>query len=361
VDGASGEKDDVRTMEALAIGSRLGPYQIEAEIGRGGMGVVYRAVDPVIGKAVAIKVLRPELAGNAESLQRFLSEARAVNAIAHRNIVDVYRFGQLPDGRPYLVMELLRGTSLLQLIIERGSVPAAEACAILEEILAGLGAAHAAGVVHRDLKPSNVYVSQEAGGVRHVKLLDFGIAKQAVAPGVAAPQTRGSRIVGTPGYIAPEQARGEPVLPQTDLYAAGVIAFEMLTGERPFHAESDLDVVIMHVEMPAPAPSSRVGGLDPALDALVLELLAKDPRRRPVSADNAREALVRIRRKLEGRAPPSTSVIRETEIVDRSEAPTVRASAIQVQDTPLEAMPRRWLWAALVLLAASLIALWRFS
>ncbi|SEU38899.1 serine/threonine-protein kinase [Stigmatella erecta] len=285
------------TRDAL-IGMKLGEYELRQRIGVGGMGFVYDGIQPLIGKRVAVKVLRPELAQAPEQVARLLAEARAVNAIRHRGIIDIFGFGQVPDGRQYIVMEFLDGQPLDAHLAEKGRLAPTEALSILDEVLAALGAAHGAGVVHRDLKPSNIFLVREPGNSRYVKLLDFGLAKQGQGPTARTAQTRTDMVVGTPEYMAPEQARGQAVGPMTDLYAMGVVTFEMVTGRLPFTGSSPVDLLMKHVDARPPRPSEFVPELPPALDAFILQMLTKDPEARPGSADALRQQLHRLRRTL---------------------------------------------------------------
>ena len=285
--------DDFSPQDAL-IGLKLGEYELRQRIGVGGMGLVYDGIQPLIGKRVAVKVLRPELAAAEEQVARLLAEARAVNAIRHRGIVDIFGFGQVPDGRQYIIMEYLEGVALDAHLADKGRLPVPEVLDILDEVLSALGAAHGAGVVHRDLKPSNIFLVQQPDGSRYVKLLDFGLAKVGLPAGRTA-QTRTDMVVGTPEYMAPEQARGQPVGPMTDLYALGVVAFEMVTGRLPFTGTSPVDLLMKHVDARPPRPSEFVPELSPALDAFVLQMLTKDPEARPGSAESLRRQLQRLR------------------------------------------------------------------
>ncbi|WP_240359757.1 serine/threonine-protein kinase [Pyxidicoccus trucidator] len=278
-------------MDSL-LSAQVGEFVVQERIGSGGMGVVYRAVHPLIGKQVAIKVLRAELVSQ-QQVERLLIEGRAVNAIHHPGIIDIFGFGSLSDGRPYIIMELLRGHSLSALIRQHGRLDVTTTVRILDEMLAALGAAHRAGVVHRDLKPGNVFMAERADGTHSVKLVDFGIAK--LVQSQEGPTTLEGTILGTPEFMAPEQIRGAPSSPAADLYAVGVIAFQMLTGERPFKGEP-FQVLFAHVEQTPPAPSSRSADIPPELDTLVLHLLAKDPALRPPSAEAVRQALQRVPR-----------------------------------------------------------------
>jgi serine/threonine-protein kinase len=271
------------------LGTHVSEYVLQERIGAGGMGIVYRAVQPLIGKQVAIKILKADIAVAQELVQRLLVEARVVNAIQHRGVIDIFGFGQLPDGRPYVVMELLQGVSLSALIRRRRRLPADEAVAILDEMLAALAAAHRGGVIHRDLKPGNVFLVNDSEGMRSVKLLDFGIAKVAeFRP--SRPLTLEGYILGTPEYMAPEQVRGEKVGPASDLYAVGVIAFQMLSGRVPFTGDQR-SVLMAQVENEPPALSSLVPEVPKALENIVMRLLAKAASNRYASAETVRKEL----------------------------------------------------------------------
>ncbi|WP_233583611.1 serine/threonine-protein kinase, partial [Corallococcus sp. CA053C] len=269
---------------------QLGDFVIEERIGSGGMGVVYRAVHPLIGKQAAIKVLRAELV-SPQLYERLLVEARAVNAIRHPGIIDIFGFGTLPDGRPYVIMELLHGRPLSDFVHAQTRLDVPTTLWVLDHMLAALGAAHRAGVVHRDLKPANVFLVELPGAVTTLKLVDFGIAK--LLESRDSPTTVDGTILGTPEFMAPEQIRGGTVGPATDLYAVGIMTFQMLTGVRPFQGEP-MQVLFAHIEQPPPLPSSRAEGIPPELDTLVLQLLAKDPALRPASAEAVRQQLQRI-------------------------------------------------------------------
>ena len=241
-------------MLRLQSGSAVGRYRIDALIGAGGMGQVYRARDPSIERDVAIKVLPADYAADAERLRRFEQEAHASGALNHPNVLTLYDVGTA-DGRPYLVMELLDGETLRD-CVGRGAMPAARACEIAAAIARGLAAAHARGIVHRDLKPENVMVTRDG----RVKILDFGIAKLRVRDPnldqrtVTTPQrTAADTMLGTAGYMAPEQIRGEPTDERADLFALGAMLFELLTGRRAFDRESRVETLnaILHDDVPA--------------------------------------------------------------------------------------------------------------
>ncbi|NNC16354.1 serine/threonine protein kinase, partial [Corallococcus exiguus] len=253
--------------------SQIGDFTVEERIGSGGMGVVYRATHSLIGKQAAIKVLRAELV-SPRLHERLLVEARAVNAIRHPGIIDIFGFGKLPDGRPYIVMELLEGRPLSELLSDQQRLDVPTVLWMLDQILSPLGAAHRAGVVHRDLKPANVFMVEPPNAAPMLKLVDFGIAK--LLENKESPTSIDGSVLGTPEFMVPEQIRGGTVGPATDLYALGVMAFQMLTGVRPFQGDP-VQVLFAHVEQTPPLPSSRAEGIPPELDTLVLQLLAKDP------------------------------------------------------------------------------------
>jgi hypothetical protein len=259
----------------LAPGDRAGEYLILGTLAIGGCGTVYRAEHRVLERKAAVKVLHSALASSPEMVERFVREARVVNRIRHPNIVDIYEFGELKDRRPYFVMELLEGQSLAALIDQRGRLTPGKALSYLEPICDALAAAHAAGVVHRDLKGSNVAVVRD-GDKPEVKLLDFGIAKLVRAgPGERGITAVGQRL-GTPYAMAPEQVRGTAIDARVDIYALGVLLFQLLTGRYPFVSADSLEIERLHVEAPPPRPSS-FAPVPPAVDAVVLRCLEKDP------------------------------------------------------------------------------------
>src|SRR5712664_3508426 len=265
---ATGEEIDLDGE--LAPGDRAGEYLILGTIASGGCGTVYTAEHRVLGRKAAVKVLHSQLATSPEMVERFVREARVVNRIRHPNIVDIYEFGELGDKRPYFVMELLEGTSLASIVERRGRLTPAQALGYLEPVCEALRAAHAAGVVHRDLKASNV-----AG----VKLLDFGIAKLVrTAPGERGLTAVGQRI-GTPYAMAPEQIRGGAIDTRVDIYALGVLLYELLTGRYPFISGDPVEMERLHVEAPPPRPSA-MAPVSPEIDSIVLRCMEKDAARR---------------------------------------------------------------------------------
>jgi serine/threonine-protein kinase len=262
-------------------------YRIDAKVARGGMGTVYRAFDEVLGRVVAVKELAGELAEDPEFLERFRREARNAAALLHPNIAGVFDYGQ-DEGRWFIVMEYVDGEDLASRLDREVRLPWTEVFAIGEQVAAALAHAHVRGVVHRDIKPGNIVLTRD--GV--AKVTDFGIALAAQA---TTNLTQTGSVVGTPNYLAPEQARGERVGPGADLYSLGVVLFEALTGTRPFTGESPLALAMAHVTAPVPDPRSRGVVMPEPVAATVVRALAKQPGGRFASAEAMREALAACR------------------------------------------------------------------
>ena len=280
------ETDDADEPAApeLAAGTDVGGYLIDKKIGQGGMGEVYGAHHPRIGKRVAIKVLAPQYSNNANAVSRFEQEARLVNEVRHPNIVDVFQFGELPDKRNYFVMEWLEGESLTDLI-ERAPLSSKDTIEILDAVCDALEAAHEHNVVHRDLKSDNVFLVTKRGK-RTVKLLDFGLAKLAGKNDLSSiSRTRSGVLVGTPAYMAPEQARGKSVDARTDIYALGVLAYKCLTGTLPFKSDNAMDLIVQHLNAPRPSPAKLAPKTPPELARLVVRMMSKNPDERPTLAE----------------------------------------------------------------------------
>jgi len=264
----------------LPAGTSVGEYTIVGRLADGGMGTIYAARHPVIGKKAAIKVISSELCTDPAAVERFVQEARAVNQIGHPNIVDVFAFGTLPDGRSYFVMELLQGESLAARL-RRGRIPVGDAMEIIEQLCRGLRAAHTKGIIHRDLKPDNVFLVAVPGDRPLVKLLDFGIAKLRDADEGQILSTHAGTLMGTPIYMSPEQARGRHVDDRTDIYALGVMAYEMILTLPPFLSDNPMDVIAMHLNQEPPPPRSLWTEIPEPLAQLLLRMLDKDPDARP--------------------------------------------------------------------------------
>ncbi|MFZ5895750.1 MAG: protein kinase domain-containing protein [Myxococcota bacterium] len=278
-----------RPIAPKLVGRRVGNYVLDRALARGGMGSVFVAKHPQLGREVAVKFLSQELTSYPDLAQRFLSEARIAARLNHPNIVDILDFGDL-EGRCYYVMELLRGHDLGERMKERHRFTPHEVLEYVRQICSALDAAHGAGVVHRDLKPANVFVLE--GEPLRIKLVDFGVAKVLSTSGI---KTRHGQVLGTPSHMAPEQALGDSpqVTAQSDIYSLGVIAYEMLSGTPVFHHESDVMLMVMHVRDPVRPLRELVPDLPPAVAQVIESCLAKDPKARPSSARVLAEELAR--------------------------------------------------------------------
>jgi len=274
-----------------------GRYRLESRLGEGGMGVVYRARHVLIDRVVALKLIRPDLRGETHLRAWMLREARAANRVDHAHIIDIHDIGETEEGELYLVMEYLVGTALSS-ELARGPMALSRGVDVLEQMCAALGRAHDLGVVHRDLKSDNILLSTKGGRKDFVKILDFGLAHLAMDPRLAP---KGA-VFGTPEYMAPEQARGEEAGPQSDLYALGVLFFEMLTGQLPFRSNDRETLLEMQRSAPPPRPRSIKADVLPAAEGIVLKLLEKDRRRRFQDAHHLHEELKALQRSL-----PSTA------------------------------------------------------
>lgn len=322
----------------LAFGTRLGPYEIQSPLGAGGMGEVYRARDTRLGRDVAVKVLTESFARDPERLRRFEQEARSVAALNHPNILALYDIGS-QDGRPYLVSELLEGQSLRQ-VLESGALPARKAVDYAVQVASGLAAAHEKGIVHRDLKPENIFITREG----RAKILDFGLAKltKPTASGTTSPDgltitsspTQAGVVMGTAGYMSPEQVRAEMIDHQTDIFSFGAVLYEMISGQRAFHRDTAAETMtaILKEELPEWATDSKI--VSPALERIVRRCLEKKPEQRFQSARDLAFALGAL-------------------------SGTAASAAVRTASAPRRAS--RWVWAyvaaSLLLVAGALLGM----
>ncbi|MCX5743526.1 MAG: serine/threonine-protein kinase [Proteobacteria bacterium] len=307
---ATGPVSPVRSR-LTDVGCKAGPWIIESELGRGGMGTVYAVTHDTIGKKAALKVLHAELMSERNTA-RILLEARIVNRVSHPGIVDIFETGTLADGRAYLVMERLDGLSL-SAYARAGKLLPTTVIDILLQICDALAAAHAAGIVHRDLKPDNVFL-QNLPATPTVKLLDWGIAK--VTTDIR--HTLEGTLVGTPHYLSPEQARGGTITAQSDIYSLGIMAYELFLERLPFDADNAPEVLVMHLRETPPLPSLGWPDVPAELEALLLAMLAKAPEQRPTLAKVVR-TLTAVRAELDRRVRVSSLI--------RTHAPTAQPYA----------------------------------
>lgn len=273
-------RDPLKPRE-LRIGDVIGDYRIEEQIGQGGMATVYRCVNPFSGKQVAVKILHPKLPSESAAAERFIQEARAINQIGHRNIVDILQFDKLPDGRHYLVMELFRGVTLQKYLTEHPVLVPSKVTAIIKSVASALESAHGKGYIHRDLKPENIILERPDSDVHMlVKLLDFGAAKYLNQEGDEeenALQTKTGIILGTPDYMSPEQCNGDGLDYRTDIYSLGMVAYQCLTGHLPFTGDNFFEVMSKRMLQDPPLPSELAPHVDPAFNAPLMKALSRNP------------------------------------------------------------------------------------
>ncbi|HZC18070.1 MAG TPA: protein kinase, partial [Rubrobacteraceae bacterium] len=285
-------------------------YTLVEPLGDGGMARVYLAHDEVLDRDVALKVLREQYADDEEFVERFRREARSAAGLSHPNIVSVYDQGRSEDGAYYMAMEYVPRGTLKDRIGREGALAPEVAAGVALQIADALSAAHEKGVIHRDIKPQNVLVT----GAGDVKVADFGIARAASSTATAT-----GIVLGTAGYMSPEQAKGEPVGPQSDLYSLGVVLYEMLTGNLPYEADSAIAQAVKHISEPPPSPREANPEVSEALDALTTKLLAKNP---------------------EDRYPSASALANDLERA-RSGLPLARSEKTGVMTAPLSSSPER--------------------
>jgi eukaryotic-like serine/threonine-protein kinase len=274
-----------QTLSGIAPGSLLGErFQILSVLGAGGMGVVYKARDRELDEIVALKMMKREVTADPGLLERLKSELKLARKITHPNVLRTFDFGDV-NGMPYISMEYVRGVTLRYLLDREGRLPFSAALRVAKQLAAGLAAAHAQNVIHRDIKPENLIIDHAGNG----KLMDFGIARpvQRMTPG----QTQAGWIVGTPQYLAPEQLEGKEADTRADIYACGVVLFEMFTGKLPFEGDNPVQIILKHLNEAPPKPSTLWPDIGKDLEALILRCLEKDRERRPKSAQELLVAL----------------------------------------------------------------------
>lgn len=308
----------VEPADMERIGTTVGNYHVKKILGRGGMGTVYEGEHVYIGKRVALKILHARYAKYEDAVKRFLREARAASSISHPNIVDVTDFGPMPDGGVFFVMEHLEGTSLEDLIEKKGALELHRALNIVNQMALALAAAHEKGIIHRDLKPDNImlirmpgrrelvravagvssrdpadYVVEKEDEFDFVKIFDFGIAKVLTPDQFSPKKTAQGAVFGTPEYMSPEASKGLEVDHRSDVYAVGVILFDMIAGRPPFEAEAASDVLAMQISEPPPSPRLLAPHqeITEATEQLIFRALAKDPSDRHQSMDEFRAEL----------------------------------------------------------------------
>lgn len=309
-------------------GQSFGNYQVLARLGSGGMGVVYLAQHPLIGKKVALKVIHKDLAANGEVVARFFNEARAVNRIGSEHIVQINDFGQTPEGDHFFIMEYIEGWTLAQVLGHSGMLHPRRALHIAAQIAEALGAAHACTIIHRDLKPDNIMLTQRPGNPDFVKVLDFGLAKILAESGEANLTVQGM-VLGTPQYMAPEVCESrEAIDHRIDIYSLGVLLFQMITGRLPFDGGSMGSILVKQVTEPPPALRGINPHIPPSVEQIVLRCLAKSPDARFASMDALRDALLDPERYLAG-GPP---------IMPSASPPASEA----MQPVPLDLQPPTW-------------------
>jgi beta-lactam-binding protein with PASTA domain/tRNA A-37 threonylcarbamoyl transferase component Bud32 len=320
---------EIQVADTL-LGSLIdGRYRIRGRVARGGMATVYTATDERLERTVALKIIHPSQARDPRFLERFTDEAKTIARLTHPNVVAVYDQG-VHDGLPYLVMEYVRGRTLREVLAQRRRLNPGEALAILEQMLAAISAAHRAGLVHRDVKPENVLVAEApSGGSGNlvdsvVKVADFGLARAVEA---SAEDETGGQLMATVAYVAPELVTEGHADPRTDVYSAGIVLFEMLTGRVPYDGGPPVEIAWQHVDRDVPAPSSIVAGLPPVLDELVARATRRDPQARPTDA-GAFLSMVQVVRDDLGNANANTAVLRQIA------PPTIAVAALHQADRP---------------------------
>jgi eukaryotic-like serine/threonine-protein kinase len=260
----------------ISVGQTIGNYMLTAKLGEGGMGVVYLAEHPVIGRRVAMKAIHPELSRNPEVVSRFMTEAKSVNQIGNEHIVDIHDFGTTSDGEFYFIMEFLQGEALSDCLKSNAPLDTSRALAIAAQVADALASSHEHGIIHRDLKPENIFLITKGHVHDFVKVLDFGLAKLTQGDDKVSHKTRTGSVMGTPYYMAPEQCEGKAAIDhRADIYSLGVILFEMVTGKVPFGGEGYGEIIVKHMTAAVPWPRAINPLLPASVEAVILRALAK--------------------------------------------------------------------------------------
>ncbi len=302
---------------------RLGGYRVLRPLGEGGMGLVFEAEDALLRRKVALKVMQPTLAAAREGRDRFLREARAAAAIEHEHLITLYQVGE-DNGVLFLAMPLLHGESLDDRLEREGKLPIPELVRLARETAEGLAAAHAGGLIHRDIKPANIFLERPPNRNQcRVKILDFGLARSVDVE--ASVLTKRGQVIGTPGYMAPEQAQCQPLDARCDLFSLGCVIHHMAAGQEPFHGSTPLNVLVAVMTDPVPPLTELRREVPAALSELVQALLSKSPDGRPATAAAVAERLAAIEASLNGGGSPAPPPPAAPAPLPSSEAPTVRA------------------------------------
>src|SRR5580658_6217436 len=332
VDGA-----DLVPLRDPRIGTTVaGRYVIEEVIGEGGMATVYRATQKLTERPCAMKIMTAALAREAVVRERFRREAKSAQKLSHPNIIEIFDQGETGDNTAYMVMEYLRGQSLADLVA-KGPIPVSRALGLMIQIARGIARAHDFEVIHRDLKPENIFLGTREDGGDVVKLLDFGIARSRSDSRL----TGAGELFGTPQYMAPERITSGEAGPSVDLYAIGVIFFEMITGQLPFDAPDIPTFFIKHIKEPPPSPRKLNPDIPPDLEALVLRLLAKDAKSRPVDAHRVENDLHAVARQTGAPIPQEPETDPESSRPKAISLPAVGIEAWQKRTALLEQMLAR--------------------
>jgi serine/threonine-protein kinase len=317
----------------MVFGNR---YRTIERIGSGGMADVYKAMDEVLGRTVAVKIMHPHYADDPTFVQRFRHEAQSAANLSHPNIVNIYDWGQQGDTY-YIVMEYVKGTDLKSLIAQRGPADPLKAAEYAAQVCAGLSVAHGYGIIHRDIKSHNLVLTPDGT----IKVMDFGIARS-----VDSMMTQTGSVLGTAQYVSPEQAQGRELTPGSDLYSLGVVLYEMTTGRLPFDGDTPVSVALKHVNEDAVPPRQVRASIPPAIEAVIMRAMEKDPTRRYTSAEQMRDDLLRA---AQGRPVAATPRVDDTTVmpaVERAE----RISEVRRTPVPQRQGMSPWAWVGIVAL-----------